>query len=74
MPPASHDAGSVAGVDRRPPRPRAVRWASLALVAGCTLVVLVCVVAALRGRPWALAPGAVAAAIALREIRTLHRL
>lgn len=50
-----------------------MRWASLALVAGCAVLALVCVVAALRGRPWALVPGAVVAAIALREVRTLRR-
>lgn len=50
-----------------------MRWSSLALVVVCAVVVLVCVVAALRGRPLALLPGAVAAAVALRELRRLQR-
>lgn len=50
-----------------------MRWSSLLLVAGCALVALVCLVAALRGRPLALVPGLVAAAIALREVRVLRR-
>ncbi|MCC2314333.1 hypothetical protein [Cellulomonas xiejunii] len=53
--------------------PRAVRWSSLLLVVVCGLVVLVCVGAALRGRPVALVPAAVAAALALREVRRLRR-
>ncbi|GIG40749.1 hypothetical protein [Cellulomonas phragmiteti] len=53
--------------------PRAVRWSSLLLVAACGLLVVVCLVAALRGRPLALAPAAVAAALALREVRRLQR-
>lgn len=54
-------------------RVRSIRWASLATVAGCGLVLVVCAVAALRGRPWAWAPGLVAAAIGLRELRALQR-
>ncbi len=52
---------------------RSVRWASVATVVGCTVVALVCVGAALRGRTWALVPGVVAAAIAFRELRALQR-
>jgi hypothetical protein len=50
-----------------------MRWASLATVVGCALVALVCLVAALRGRAWALVPAVLAAAIALRELRALRR-
>ncbi|MBD7919032.1 hypothetical protein H9657_12190 [Cellulomonas sp. Sa3CUA2] len=52
---------------------RAVRWSSLLLVVVCGLIGLVCVVVALRGRPAALVPGAVVAAVALRELRRLRR-
>ncbi|UZN02912.1 hypothetical protein [Cellulomonas sp. S1-8] len=52
---------------------RAVRWSSLLLVVGCGVLTLVCVAAALRGRPVALVPGLVAAAIGLREVRHLRR-
>jgi len=54
-------------------RRRAVPWSSLLLVIGCGVVALVCVLAALRGRPLALVPGLVAAAVALREVRGLRR-
>jgi len=50
-----------------------VPWSSLLLVIGCGVVALVCVLAALRGRPLALVPGLVAAAVALREVRGLRR-
>lgn len=50
-----------------------VRWASLATVAGCALLALVCLVAMLRGRTWAAAPGLVAVAIGFREVRVLQR-
>ena len=50
-----------------------MRWSSLLLVVVCVLVAGVCLVAALRGRPFALVPGAVVAAIALREVRRLQR-
>ena len=50
-----------------------VRWASLATVAGCGLLALVCLVAMLRGRAWAGIPGLVVTAIAFREVRVLQR-
>ncbi|HZL02890.1 MAG TPA: hypothetical protein VFC48_07170 [Cellulomonas sp.] len=50
-----------------------VRWASLATVAGCALLALVCLVAVLRGRTWAWVPGLVVTAIAFREVRVLQR-
>jgi hypothetical protein len=50
-----------------------VRWASLATVAGCALLALVCLVATLRGRTWAAALGLVALAIGFREVRVLQR-
>ncbi|MCC2336029.1 hypothetical protein [Cellulomonas wangsupingiae] len=52
---------------------QSVRWSSLLLVVGCGALALVCLVAALRGRPLALVPGLVAAAVALREVRVLRR-
>ncbi|MDM8086415.1 hypothetical protein QUV83_16710 [Cellulomonas cellasea] len=52
---------------------RSIRWASVATVGGCALVLLICAIAALRGRPWAWAPGLVAAAVGLRELRALQR-
>lgn len=54
-------------------RLRAVRWSSLLLVGVCGVLVVVCVVAALRGRPLALLPAGVAAALAAREVRRLQR-
>lgn len=53
---------------------RDIRWSSLAVVLGGSALALVCVVAALRGRTWALVPGLVCAATALREVRALRRL
>lgn len=50
-----------------------VRWASLATVAGCGLLTLVCLAAILRGRTWAAAPALVALAIGFREVRVLRR-
>lgn len=42
-------------------------------MAGGIAVTLVCLVGLLRGHVWAWAPGAVGAAVALREIRVLQR-
>jgi hypothetical protein len=53
---------------------RGVRWSSLAVVLGAGALALVCLVLALRGRPWAWVVGAVCAATALREVRALRRL
>ncbi|PVU82685.1 hypothetical protein DDP54_06305 [Cellulomonas sp. WB94] len=50
-----------------------VRWASVATVAGCALLALVCLVAVLRGRTWAALPGLLATAIGFREVRVLQR-
>ena len=53
-----------------------VRWASLAslaTVAGCGLLTLVCLAAILRGRTWAAAPALVALAIGFRKVRVLRR-
>ena len=43
------------------------------LVAGCALVVLVCLGAVLRGRTLALVPGLLAVVLALRELRRFRR-
>jgi hypothetical protein len=53
---------------------RSVRWSSLAVVVGALALTLVCVVMAVRGRPWALVVGLVCAATAVREVRALRRL
>ncbi|GIG35839.1 hypothetical protein [Cellulomonas pakistanensis] len=53
---------------------RGVRWSSLAVVLGAGALALVCLVLALRGRPWAWLVGAACAATALREVRALRRL
>ncbi|MCG7285188.1 hypothetical protein MHY85_04260 [Cellulomonas sp. ACRRI] len=53
---------------------RGVRWSSLAVVLGAGALALVCLVLALRGRPWAWLVGFVCAAIAVREVRALQRL
>ena len=69
--------GLLVADDKAPPgaaRPRAgVRWASVAVVVGAVVIVALCLGAALRGRTWALVPGAVALAIAVREVRALKR-
>jgi hypothetical protein len=52
---------------------RSVRWASVATVVGAGLIAVVALVAALRGRPWAWLPFALAAGIAVREVRYLQR-
>ncbi|MBO0899075.1 hypothetical protein J1G42_03700 [Cellulomonas sp. zg-ZUI222] len=54
-------------------RPQALPWPSLLLVTGCVVLVLVCLVAAVRGRPAALAPAALAGLLALREVRRVGR-
>ncbi|WP_454050150.1 hypothetical protein [Cellulomonas sp. Marseille-Q8402] len=53
---------------------RGIRWSSLAVVLGASALALVCLVLALRGRPWALLVGVVCAATAVREVRALRRL
>ncbi|ADG76038.1 conserved hypothetical protein [Cellulomonas flavigena DSM 20109] len=50
-----------------------MRWSSLLLVGVCGVVVLVCLGVAARGRPLALVPAGVAAALAAREVRRLRR-
>ena len=45
----------------------------MAVVVGAVLIVVLCLGAALRGRAWALVPGAVALAVAVREVRALQR-
>lgn len=41
---------------------------------GASALTLVCLVLALRGRPWAVLVGLVCAATAVREVRALRRL
>lgn len=53
--------------------PRGVRWGSVALVLGGSVIVLVCLGAVLRGRVWAAVPALVVAAVVLREVRGLQR-
>ena len=53
---------------------RGVRWSSLAVVLTATVLALVCLVLAMRGRPWAWLVGFVCAATAVREVRALQRL
>lgn len=52
---------------------RSIPWSSLATVAGATAVAVVCLLVALRGRPWAWLPFTLAAAVAVREVRVLQR-
>jgi 4-hydroxybenzoate polyprenyltransferase len=52
---------------------RGIRWSSLAVVLGAGALTLVCLVLALRGRPWAWLVGLVCAATAVREVRALQR-
>jgi len=54
-------------------RPRTLSWSSLLLVTGCVVLVLVCLVVAVRGRPAALVPAALAGLLALREVRRVRR-
>ncbi|OLT53425.1 hypothetical protein BJF88_11570 [Cellulosimicrobium sp. CUA-896] len=49
------------------------RWSSVATVLGGVVVALACLTLVLRGRVWAWVPLAVAAAVALREVRYLQR-
>lgn len=51
-----------------------MRWSSLLVVLGAGSLALLCVVVALRGRPWAWVVAAVCAATAVREVRALRRL
>ncbi|MFC8922520.1 hypothetical protein [Cellulosimicrobium sp. NPDC057127] len=49
------------------------RWSSIATVLGGVVVAVVCLSLVLRGRVWAWVPLAIAAAVALREVRYLQR-
>lgn len=60
--------GSVGGVLR------SVRWSSLAVVVGASVLAVVCLVFALRGRAWAVVVGLVCVATAVREVRALRRM
>lgn len=53
---------------------RSIRWSSLVVVVGAGVLALVCLVLALRGRPWAVLVGVVCAATAVREVRALRRM
>ncbi|MEN5074059.1 hypothetical protein ABE437_09600 [Isoptericola cucumis] len=52
---------------------RKVQWSSVATVAGAVVVAVLMLVLVLRGRVWAWIPFALAAGIAVREIRFLQR-
>ncbi|WP_407320387.1 hypothetical protein UQW22_08020 [Isoptericola halotolerans] len=52
---------------------RSISWSSLAMVAGAAVVAVLCLLVALRGRPWAWLPFVFAAAIVVREVRFLQR-
>lgn len=52
---------------------RSIRWSSIAMVAGAGAVAVLCLLVALRGRPWAWVPFVFAAAIVVREVRFLQR-
>jgi len=64
----AHRPGTSADAPAEP-----ARWVSLAVVIGCAVVALVCLLALLRGRTWAWVPGAVAASVGVRELRALRR-
>jgi hypothetical protein len=53
---------------------RSVRWSSLAVVVGASVLAVVCLVFALRGRAWAVLVGVVCVATAVREVRALRRM
>jgi hypothetical protein len=53
---------------------RSVRWSSLAVVVGASVLAVVCLVFALRGRAWAVLVGLVCVATAVREVRALRRM
>lgn len=53
---------------------RNIRWSSLGVVLGGSVLALVCLGAALRGHSWAWLMGVVCAATAVREVRALRRL
>jgi uncharacterized membrane protein YedE/YeeE len=61
-------SGSVGGVLR------SIRWSSLAVVVGASVLAVVCLVFALRGRAWAVVVGVVCLATAVRELRALRRM
>jgi 4-hydroxybenzoate polyprenyltransferase len=50
-----------------------IRWASVGTVALATAVALVFLGVAIRGRVWAWVPFAIAAGVAIREVRHLQR-
>ncbi len=52
---------------------RRVRWSSLGTVVGASVVALLMLVLVVRGRVWAWIPFAIAAGVAVREIRFLQR-
>jgi 4-hydroxybenzoate polyprenyltransferase len=52
---------------------RSIRWSSILMVAGAAVVAALCLLVALRGRPWAWVPFVFAAAIVVREVRFLQR-
>ncbi|CAM3418753.1 hypothetical protein [Isoptericola cucumis] len=52
---------------------RKVQWSSVATVVGAVVVAVLMLVLVLRGRVWAWIPFALAAGIAVREIRFLQR-
>ena len=52
---------------------RKVQWSSVATVVGAVVVAVLMLVLVLRGRMWAWIPFAVAAGVAVREIRFLQR-
>ncbi len=52
---------------------RNVRWSSIGTVVGASVVALIMLVLVARGRVWAWIPFAIAAGVAVREVRFLQR-
>ena len=52
---------------------RKVQWSSVATVVGAVVVAVLMLVLVVRGRVWAWIPFAVAAGVAVREVRHLQR-
>ncbi len=52
---------------------RKVQWSSVATVVGAVVVAVLMLVLVLRGRVWAWIPFAIAAGVAVREVRFLQR-
>ncbi|AEG45445.1 hypothetical protein [Isoptericola variabilis] len=52
---------------------RSVRWSSVGTVVGATVIALLMLVLVVRGRVWAWIPLAIAAGVAVREVRFLQR-